>query len=256
MTMEAFVIGPGEVGRRLGNALQSQQWQVSTVTRTDGWDAATSDAPGPRLLCMREEDVCDAFARFAPAQHRETVLLQNGFLDAGLPTKDLRNTTRGLIWFMSKGDFYSPLRTSVLYGPWANALAEAFNGAGIPFEVSVDETAFLRDMIIKGFWNTVVGLPLAVHGVDLATYLSDYATEIEALATEAVTACGAEYNGVEVSVSDALSTLHETTTEIGFVKPSAAKALDWRNGAVAAFGRKHGVATPVNDRLLAAVAGQ
>ncbi|MEM7168127.1 MAG: hypothetical protein AAF581_21945 [Planctomycetota bacterium] len=251
MTQSAFVIGPGEVGRRLGGALESQQWQVTTVRRNDGWDAATAATDGPRLLCMREEDIVAAFGRFSAQQRSSTVLVQNGFLEAGIPATDLAGTTRGLIWFTSKGDFYLPLRTSVLFGPWANALAEAFNQAGVPFEVSADESAFLRDMIIKGFWNTVVGLPLAVHGVDLGTYLADFGDEIEQLAHESVTACAPEY-GVEVAVSDALSTLHETTTELGWVKTSAAKALDWRNGAVAAFGRKHGVPTPVNDRLLAA----
>ena len=44
----------------------------------------------------------------------------------------------------------------------------------------------------------------------------------------------------------------ETTKELGWVR-GGAKALAWRNGAIARFGRRHGIPTPVNDRLLRAV---
>ena len=45
--------------------------------------------------------------------------------------------------------------------------------------------------------------------------------------------------------------IDETIGPIGFVT-GGAKALPWRNGAIAAFGRRHRVATPVTDRLLRA----
>ena len=45
----------------------------------------------------------------------------------------------------------------------------------------------------------------------------------------------------------------ETTVDLGWVR-GGTKALAWRNGALARFGRRHGVPTPVNDRLLRAAA--
>lgn len=251
---QAFVIGPGEVGRRLSAALQEANWSTTLVSRTEGWDEAVASPKSPddndalRILAMREEDLVDAFNRFAPEQRKNLVLVQNGFLEIHLP-EELTEVTRGLIWFTSKGDFYLPLRPSIFYGPRAEEIATALTQGGIECTATKDDDA-TREMILKGFWNTVVGLPLAVHNINLEAYLENHRPEIEELANEACAVSAAEY-GVKVSPADALDCLDMTTTQLGWVATSKAKALDWRNGAVAAFGKKHGIATPVNDRLLA-----
>lgn len=245
----AFVIGQGEVGRRLASGLERAGWQVGRVTRSQGWDEALAADGAPRILAMREEDVVDAFRRFSASARRDLVLVQNGFLEVGFGP-DLAGTTRALIWFTAKGDFFLPLRPSLIHGPWAETLATAWGQADLPFEVVSDEGRFLRDMIIKGIWNCVVGLPLAVHGVDLATYREHFRDEIAAITEEACRACAAEY-GVEIPAREVIDCLTQTTTELGWVATKKAKALDWRNGAIAEFGRKHRIPTPVADRLLA-----
>ena len=103
-------------------------------------------------------------------------------------------------------------------------------------------------MIVKGIWNGVVGLPLAVHDVDLATYFESHAEELEELVAESAAAAGKNYD-VDVDPAAALRKIRDTTTELGWVR-GGKKALPWRNGAVAWFGRQYGVPTPVNDRLL------
>ncbi len=108
-------------------------------------------------------------------------------------------------------------------------------------------------MILKGYWNTIVGLPLVVNQVDLATYKQNFKAELLALAEEAANVAQAEY-GVKVSPERAVQMLHETTAELGFVK-GGQKALAWRNGAIQKFGLQHGVPTPVSDQLLKAVKG-
>jgi ketopantoate reductase len=240
----------GEVGRRLAGALEACGWTVRAVTRNDGWDAAVDAAdPSPRVVAVREEALQQALDRFPDALRPRLVLVQNGFLEA--VHGDLGPVGRGLIYFTSKGDFFEVLCPSPFFGPAAEGIAAALPHAGLPVEWLADREAFLRAMIVKGVWNAIVGLPLAVHGVDLATYSSEHRDELERLADESCRAASAEY-GVAVEGPEAVRKLDETTGRLGWVR-GGAKALEWRNGAIATFGRRHGVATPVNDRLLEAV---
>jgi ketopantoate reductase len=237
----------GEVGRRLAIALDMAGWTVCPVTRREGWRVAVERRdPSPRIVAVREEQLGAVLQRF-PAEMRERlVLVQNGFLE---PVHgELGPVTRGLIYFTAKGDFFRVLCPSLFHGRHAAALAEAISRVGLATELLEDRASFLEAMIVKGIWNAVVGLPLAVHGVDLAGYLTDRRDELEALADESARACAAEY-GVQVLGETAVQKILDTTAELGWVR-GGKKALDWRNGAIARFGRLHGVATPVNDRLL------
>ena len=240
----------GEVGGRLASALERAGWRVHAVTRRDGWKAASDPSnPAPRLVAVREEQLADVLERLAKLPAERLVLVQNGFLEA--VHGDLGPVSRGLIWFTSKGDFFRSLCASPVHGTVAPDLTTALAAGGLEVELEPDRKRFTQAMIVKGIWNAVVGLPLAVHQVDLATYLSDHREELAALVEESARAAGAVY-GVDVSAEHALDKLLATTTELGWVR-GGAKALDWRNGALATFGRRHDVPTPVNDRLLQAV---
>jgi ketopantoate reductase len=246
----AFVIGMGEVGRRLAGALSDAGWDVLPVTRDRGWtEAADENDTAPRVVAVREEELGAALERLPRALLPRVVLVQNGFLEAVHGPLD--SVTRGLIYFTSKGDFFEVLCASPFHGPLAAGLVAALRAGRIPCSEVAERDAYLRAMIVKGVWNVVVGLPLAVHGVDLATYLHRHRDELEALAAESTAAAGAEY-GVDISGAVAVRKILETTSALGWVK-GGAKALQWRNGAIARFGRRHGVPTPVNDRLLTAV---
>ncbi len=246
----AFVIGMGEVGSRLGGALERSGWTVRPVTRTSGWNAALDFAdPAPRILAMREGDLAAALDRFPDDLRDRLVLVQNGFLEPTLG--DLGPVGRGLIWFTSKAEFFRVLRPSPFHGPHAGRLAVALRAGGIEADLVEDDAAFRAAMIVKGIWNCVVGLPLAVRGVDLATYLGENRDEVEALVTECTLAAGAWYR-VAVSASDARDTLLATAGDLGWMR-GGAKALEFRNGAVARMGRETGVPTPLTDALLAAV---
>jgi len=246
----AIVIGMGEVGRRLATALTQAGRTVVRVTRSSGWsEALAEDDPSPRIVAVREEQLGDVLERFPATERRHLVLVQNGFLEATYG--DLGPVTRGLIYFTSKSDYYHVLCPSPFYGPLADLLVAALTAGGIPAKTIVEREAGVRAMIVKGVWNAVVGLPLVVHGVDLATYLDRHRDELEALIDESVRAAGAEY-GVWVSRAVTERKILETTAGLGWAK-GGTKALAWRNGALARFGRRHGVPTPVNDRLLLAV---
>lgn len=245
----AHVIGLGEVGRRLRDALVRAEWTVHAVTRTAGWEAALDqNDPSPRIVAVREEQLQDLLSRFPPTMRERLVLVQNGFLE---PVHgDLGPVTRGLIYFTSKGEFYRVLCPSPFHGTHAARLVAALDVAGIAAVAESDLDRFEVEMIVKGIWNAVVGLPLAVHEVDLATYLSEYRDEFRALVDESARAAGRNYD-VEVDPGAVVRKILETTGELGWVR-GGKKALPWRNGAVARFGRQHGIPTPVNDRLLRA----
>jgi len=246
----AYVIGLGEVGRRLSEALAIRGWTIRPVTRDSGWEPALdANDRSPRIVAVREEQLQAVLDRFPAVMADRLVLVQNGFLEA--VHGDLGPVTRGLVYFTSKKDFFRVLCPSPFHGTLAQSLAGDLCEGGIAAETVADRAEFLREMIVKGIWNAVVGLPLAVHDVDLGTYLARHVDELDALADESARAAGAEY-GVRLSGERAVLKLRATTSELGWVR-GGAKALPWRNGALARFGRTHGIATPVNDRLLRAV---
>jgi ketopantoate reductase len=199
-------------------------------------------------VCVREEDLAAALAPLQDVPRERLALVQNGFLE---PVHGaLGAVTRGLVWFTSKGPFFRDLAPTLVHGPRAAFLADALSRGGLDVRALADGTAFRVEMIVKGLWNAVVGLPLAVHGADLATYLAAREDEWRALLDEGARAASAWY-GVHVSGDDAARRLRATTAELGWVR-GGTKALPWRNGALARLGRACGIATPVNDALLRA----
>ena len=244
-----FVIGQGEVGRRLSRALERAGLSVTRVTRNEGWDECLEGSPREiRLLCMREHDLPDAFERLREMPRQSLALVQNGFLEPLLgPLDDL---TRGLIWFTSKGEFFEELKPSEFYGGSAGALAGALERGGLAVRALAGREQSTCAMIEKGVWNCVVGLPLGVHGITLGEYLETHEDEWSALIDEGVAAAAAYYE-LPCDADAARRTLLETTTRLGWVKTSP-KALAWRNGAISWMGRERGVPTPTHDRLLVA----
>ncbi len=245
----AFVIGPGEVGRRLLHALDAAGVPAQALRRGDPPGAAADPSVAAlRLVCVREEDLAGALALLGGVPRERLALVQNGFLE---PVHGaLGPVTRGLVWFTSKGPFFRELAPTLVHGPHAAFLADALSRGGLDVRVLGDDTAFRVEMIVKGLWNAVVGLPLAVHGLDLATYLATREDEWRALVDEGARAASAWY-GVDVVGDDAARRVVATTADLGWVR-GGAKALPWRNGALARMGRACGVATPVNDALLRA----
>lgn len=243
-----FVIGQGEVGGRLLSALDAAGLCPRRVTRHAGWGAALAAAdPAPRIVAVREEQLAAVIKRFPPALLPRLVLVQNGFLEP-LIGRDAP-LTRGLIWFASKGEFFRELYPSLFYGPEADGLAQALGRGGLAARALPDRETFLAEMILKGVFNAVVGLPLAVHGVDLAHYRREFGEELAALVEETCRAASAEYE-VGIDPAEALRRLDETTAALGWVR-GGTKALTFRGVAIARFGRRHGIPTPVTDRLLA-----
>lgn len=240
-----YIIGAGEVGRRLGRALRTVGSEVIEVTRSEGWDNAANDSVGARLVCVREEHLAAVLDRLSGVPDRSIVCIQNGWIRPLLA--DAPHVTRGLVWFTSKGDFFEVLRSSPFHGPCADDIASLLAEGGIPAR-SVDTAAFAALEADKMGFNCVVGLPLAVRGVALGEYLTNREKEAHELFEESVTTC-ARALGAAVD-PEWWPQFRVAAQPLGWVRATSAKALEFRNGAVARLAREHGIAVPVTDRLL------
>ena len=247
LLQRVIVVGLGEVGRRLAAALVAAGSETVLVTRESGWGVIDPHDCDPILLCVREESLFDVLERLSGCDPARLVLVQNGWVRPLLRGREA--ASRGLIWFNSKGEFFCELRPSLFGGPWAGHLAATLRAGGLAVE-SLDNEAFRVAEAEKMGFNGVVGLPLAVHGVSLGEYLDRHAEEARALFDES-TAIPARALGVEPSTAwwgDFLRAVEP----ISWVRTSAAKALQFRNGAVLRLARELGVDVPVTARLLAA----
>ncbi len=243
-----YVIGMGEVGSRLAGALETAGTEVVPVTRDSGWNAVLRDDGAVRLACVREEALPEVLERLRPVPGHRIALVQNGWIRPLV--ENLDGVTRGLIWFTAKGDFFRVLRPSPFGGPLADALATRLSAGGIP-ATAVDRPAFDREDAEKMGFNCVVGLPLAVHGESLGDYLANRRPEAREVFDEAV-AVSALAAGTEPDAA-AWSRFLDLTRPLHWVRTSAAKALEYRNGAIVRLADRLGADAPANRRLLAAV---
>jgi len=243
-----IVIGLGEVGRRLAGALAVAGVPSVPVTRAAGWEAIGDDCSEPILVCVREETLPAVLDRLTGVDPERLVLVQNGWIRPLLGGRE--SASRGLIWFTSKGDFFHELRPSLLGGPLAGPLASALRRGGLAVE-ALDDLSFRAAEAEKMGFNCVVGLPLAVHGVSLAEYLDRHADEARALFDESTTICA---RALRVEPAPGWwDEFHRAVESIGWVRAAAAKALEFRNGAVLRLAHERGAKAPVTARLLAAV---
>lgn len=243
-----FVVGMGEVGRRLGSALTAAGVEVVPVTRTSGWKEAVADPEGVLVVCVREEALPEVVGCLEGVSPQRLVFVQNGWIRPLLA--NLPGCSRGLVWFTSKGDFFRVLRPSVFSGAKAEFLATALGRGGVP-SAAVGENAFASAEAEKMGFNCVVGLPLAVHQASLGEYLDRHREEAEMVFGEAV-AVTSRAVGTTRSArwwGDFLN----AAEPIAWVRASTAKALEYRNGAVLRLAHEFGLPAPVNQRLLDAV---
>ena len=239
------VIGTGEVGRRLADALQRSGSIVHRVTRREGWAEALADAEGVHLVCVREESLGEVLTHLSGEPRDHLALVQNGWIKPLVG--DPAGLTRGLIWFTAKGDFFTVLRSSPFTGPRAAGLTDALTRGGIPSR-AVTAQAFDPLDAEKMAFNCVVGLPLAVHGLSLKEYLERHRAEARSVFFEALTVC-AKALSAECS-TDVWDRFLQSAEPLGWVRIVNAKALEYRNGAVVELARQTGLSAPVNAELL------
>jgi hypothetical protein len=240
----AFIIGMGEVGRRLADALGRAGVIVVPVIRGSGWQRALSEEEGVRVVCVREDDLAGVLERLRDVPRQSVVCVQNGWIRPLLGDAEIG---RALIWFTSKGEFFRELRPSPFAGPYAIEIAAALKDGGLDaVAVSGAELASLE--ADKMGFNCVVGLPLAVHNLSLGEYLSTCHDEARSVFTEAVETC-ARALGARPDPGWWAAFL-DSVQPLSWVRTQSAKALDYRNGAVVRIARDLGLRAPANEELL------
>lgn len=143
----------------------------------------------------------------------------------------------------------------------AQAIAAEFERAALPCEVSGDILGVMWDKLLI---NVSTG---ALSGITGQTYGSLYAVpEIEATAIAAVAEAMAVARAAGVTLSirepreawlmaaEGLPAAFRTSM-LQSLEKGAATEIDYINGAVVRAGQKHGVPTPVNRTLVAAIKG-
>ena len=242
-----YVIGMGEVGSRLAAALERGGATVVPVTRDRGWNEAAGRGDGLRLVCVREESLAEVLRRLRGVPPHRLVFIQNGWIRPLL--EGAAGSSRGLIWFTSKGEFFKQLRPSPFTGPAAAALARPLTIGGIDTWVA-DRNEFTAREADKMGFNCVVGLPLAVRGLSLGEYLEQHTDEARGLFEES-TGVVAEALGQTLDPGW-WPAFVESVQPLAWVRASSAKALEFRSGAVSKLARQLNRPVPVTDRLLAA----
>jgi ketopantoate reductase len=239
------LVGMGEVGQRLAGALGRAGIATHPVTRTRGWDEARDDSDGLCLVCVREESLAEVLETLHNVPSDRLVLIQNGWIRPLL--HDLPDVTRGLLWFTAKGEFFQILRPNRFSGPHASELALALAAGGLPSEAAEPASFDEFDADKMGF-NCVVGLPLAIHGLSLGEYLERLPDEARAVFEEAVQVCSTATSAKPTA--NGWGAFLESAAHLDWVRVADAKALGFRNGAVAALAAEHGLSAPVNSALL------
>ncbi len=239
------VIGMGEVGRRLGEALRRAGVHVHPVTRTRGWAEALADSEGLHLVCVREEALSEILSYLSGIPSGHVALVQNGWIRPLVHGRT--GITRGLIWFTAKGEFFTVVRSSPFTGPMASELVSALGRGGIPAHDLRPED-FGNQEAEKMAFNCVVGLPLAVHGLSLSQYLEQHREEARAVFFETVAVC------CRATDTEAGSNIWErfllSAEPLGWIRVANPSAVEFRNGAVVELSHQVGIPAPANARLV------
>ena len=141
------------------------------------------------------------------------------------------------------------------------ALADAFDAAGMPVEISTDIVAMMWEKLFvnvaTGAWSALTGLPYGELSIHPDVGRMAVATVAEAMAVAQALGVGVTTRDPEVPWRRAWEGLPYgfKASMLQSIEKGSRTEVDVMHGAVTAGGRRTGVPTPVNDALLAAIHG-
>ncbi|KAK8450826.1 hypothetical protein SEVIR_6G108466v4 [Setaria viridis] len=200
--MAATAVQPAVVvgGGRVGQALLSMGPPGRDVLVGRG-EKVPDDAPGPILVCTRNDDL-DAVLESTPkSRWRDLVFFQNGMLDPWFESKGLVDANQVLAYFaVSKlGEppvdgitDTNPDGLTAAFGSWAPAVAARLQNGGLTCKV-LEKEAFQKQMLEKLIWISAFMLVGARHpGATVGVVEKDYRAEVASLIAELASAAAAE----------------------------------------------------------------
>ncbi|KAK8450828.1 hypothetical protein SEVIR_6G108466v4 [Setaria viridis] len=192
--MAATAVQPAVVvgGGRVGQALLSMGPPGRDVLVGRG-EKVPDDAPGPILVCTRNDDL-DAVLESTPkSRWRDLVFFQNGMLDPWFESKGLVDANQVLAYFaVSKlGEppvdgitDTNPDGLTAAFGSWAPAVAARLQNGGLTCK---------KQMLEKLIWISAFMLVGARHpGATVGVVEKDYRAEVASLIAELASAAAAE----------------------------------------------------------------
>ncbi|EEE68362.1 hypothetical protein OsJ_26666 [Oryza sativa Japonica Group] len=192
----AVVVGGG----RVGQALLSMGPPGADVLVGRG-EKVPEDAPGPILVCTRNDDL-DAVLDATPrSRWRDLVFFQNGMLDPWFESKGLVDANQVLAYFaVSKlGEppvdgitDTNPEGLTAAFGNWAPAVATRLQNGGLTCKV-LEKEAFQKQMLEKLIWISAFMLVGARHpGATVGAVEKEYQSEVASLIAELASAAAEE----------------------------------------------------------------
>nr|XP_034600413.1 uncharacterized protein LOC117861054 isoform X2 [Setaria viridis] len=227
--MAATAVQPAVVvgGGRVGQALLSMGPPGRDVLVGRG-EKVPDDAPGPILVCTRNDDL-DAVLESTPkSRWRDLVFFQNGMLDPWFESKGLVDANQVLAYFaVSKlGEppvdgitDTNPDGLTAAFGSWAPAVAARLQNGGLTCK---------KQMLEKLIWISAFMLVGARHpGATVGVVEKDYRAEVASLIAELASAAAAERGlTFDEGIEERLCAYSRAVAHF----PTAVKEFKWRNG--------------------------
>ncbi|XP_066351771.1 uncharacterized protein [Miscanthus floridulus] len=227
----AVVVGGG----RVGQALLSMGPPGGDVLVGRG-EKVSDDAPGPILVCTRNDDLDGVLEATPKSRWRDLVFFQNGMLDPWFEIKGLVDANQVLAYFaISKlGEppvdgitDTNPEGLTAAFGSWAPAVAARLQNGELTCKV-LEKEAFQKQMLEKLIWISAFMLVGARHpGATVGVVEKDYRSEVTSLIAELTSAAAAERGlTFDEGIEDRLCAYSRAVAHF----PTAVKEFKWRNG--------------------------
>jgi len=229
MFSEITIVGAGRIGQAFAKMGQVTSVKVSLLRRGE----QTLLPTGPIVVCTRNDDLEGVLQWIPPARYADLILVQNGMLQTWIAQNKLQNITQALLYIAvsNAGDAPVDGEKSVVTGPNAEAFVWLMNALNLQCR-SIDNDAFLMEMLEKLLWNCVFGLLCQVHEQTVGTLVVQHREQISALSKELLVVACTELD-LEIPASENQEELVQRLCDYSQSISSyqgAVKEWSWRNG--------------------------
>lgn len=144
----AAVVGMGQLGRVVGEALLCDGWTVTGFKRSNQ-DYSSFD-PSLAVIATGEDDLSPVLSALPNSWLGRLVLLQNELLPSSWLMHGVENPTVFVVWFSKKaGQVVREYRPSLIFGPVAHEIQSAMNQVGVSTEILSGNEDLVEALLLK-----------------------------------------------------------------------------------------------------------
>ena len=218
--MVETIVGAGRVGVAL-----SEMGPAQLVRRGESIPEGT----GPIYVCTRNDDLPGVLAATPAARRADLVFVQNGMITSWLQANRLHQNTQALLYFAVSSVGATPVDggRTVVWGPWASALASRLERGGLSCTVLPSLDAFQAEMVEKFLWIGVFGLLCQAHNLTVGQVVETHRDAVDALTAELAGICTRALGATPpADLADRLCAYSMSIADYR----GAVKEWPWRNG--------------------------